>query len=88
VAAEFVTPAITSGGDDTPYGPYYGPMIPHNPHIKYYEGDKRGYFVATVTPAQTQFDLRFMSTVENPTGTGATARTFIVENGRPGVTVY
>ena len=88
VAAEFVTPAITTGGDDTPYGPYYRPMIPHNPHIKYYEGDKRGYFMATVTPTHTQLDLRFMNTVENAAGTGATARTFIVENGRPGVAVY
>ena len=25
-------------------------MIPFNPHIKYYEGDRRGYFKATVTP--------------------------------------
>jgi phosphodiesterase/alkaline phosphatase D-like protein len=25
IATEFVTPAITTGGDDTPYGPYYGP---------------------------------------------------------------
>ena len=23
IATEFVTPAITTGGDDTPYGPYY-----------------------------------------------------------------
>ena len=63
-------------------------MIPHNPHIKYHEGDKRGYFVATVTPTQTQFDLRFMNTVENAAGTGATERTFIVEHGRPGIAVY
>ena len=47
VATEFVTPAITTGGDGTPYGPYYAPMIPFNPHIKYFEGDKRGYFKAT-----------------------------------------
>ena len=52
IATEFVTPAITTGGDDTPYGPYYAPMIPFNPHIKYYEGDRRGYFKATVTPAR------------------------------------
>ena len=38
IATEFVTPAITTGGDDTPYGPYYAPMIPCNPHIQYYEG--------------------------------------------------
>jgi alkaline phosphatase D len=41
IATEFVTPAITTGGDDTPYGPYYSPMVPFNPHIKYYEGDRR-----------------------------------------------
>jgi alkaline phosphatase D len=40
IATEFVTPAITTGGDGTPYGPYYAPMIPFNPHIKYYEGDR------------------------------------------------
>jgi hypothetical protein len=34
VATEFVTPAISTGGDGTPYGPYYAPMIPGNPHIK------------------------------------------------------
>ena len=38
-------------------------MIPFNPHIKYYEGDKRGYFMATVTPGQMQLDLRFVTTV-------------------------
>jgi alkaline phosphatase D len=45
IATEFVTPAITAGGDGTPYGPYYAPMIPFNPHIKY----DAGYFKASVT---------------------------------------
>lgn len=85
VAAEFVTPAITSGGDGTPYGPYYSPMIPFNPHIKYYEGDKRGYFLAKVTARQMDLDLRFMTSVENPNGSGYTARSFAVVNGLPGV---
>jgi alkaline phosphatase D len=85
VATEFVTPAITSGGDGTPYGPYYAPMIPFNPHIKYYEGDKRGYFKATVTPRQMKLDLRFMTSVENPNGVGYTERSFVVEDGRPGI---
>ena len=31
VATELVTPAITTGGDGTPYGPYYGPMVPLQP---------------------------------------------------------
>ena len=84
VATEFVTPAITTGGDSTPYGPYYAPMVPYNPHIKYYEGDRRGYFKATITPELMELDLRFMTSVEDADGTGYTERSFVVENGVPG----
>ena len=84
VATEFVTPAITTGGDGTPYGPYYGPMVPFNPHIKYFEGDRRGYITATVTPKRMQLDLRFVTSVQDPAGTGFTERSFVVENGVPG----
>jgi alkaline phosphatase D len=84
VATEFVTPAITTGGDDTPYGPYYAPMVPYNPHIKYYEGDRRGYFAARVTEKQLQVDLRFVTSVEDPNGSGYHERTFVVESGNPG----
>jgi alkaline phosphatase D len=84
VATEFVTPAITTGGDGTPYGPYYGPMIPHNPHIKYFEGDKRGYFMATLEPRRMQLDLRFVKSVEDPDATGYHERSWVVEDGRPG----
>jgi alkaline phosphatase D len=84
VATEFVTPAITTGGDGTPYGPYYAPMIPFNPHIKYYEGDRRGYFKATVTPERMHLDLRFVTSVENPGGTGYSAGSWVVEDGQPG----
>ena len=84
IATEFVTPAITTGGDGTPYGPYYAPMIPFNPHIRYYEGDRRGYFRATVTPRQMRLDLRFVSTVESPTATAHTEGSWVVEDGVPG----
>ncbi len=84
IATEFVTPAITTGGDGTPYGPYYAPMIPYNPHIKYYEGDRRGYFKATVTPKRMRLDLRFVTSVENPTGTGYTEGSWVVEDGQAG----
>jgi alkaline phosphatase D len=84
IATELVTPAITTGGDDTPYGPYYAPMIPYNPHIKYYEGDRRGYFMARVTERRLELDLRFVTSVENPDGVGYTERSFVVEDGTPG----
>lgn len=73
IATEFVTPAITTGGDGTPYGPYYAPMVPYNPHIKYYEGDRRGYFKATATPTRMRLDLRFVTSVQNSGGTGYTS---------------
>ena len=42
VAAEFVTPSISSNGDAEVYGPYYGPMIKFNPHIRFFDGDRHG----------------------------------------------
>jgi alkaline phosphatase D len=87
VATEFVTPAITTGGDGTPYGPYYAPMIPFNPHIKYYEGDRRGYFRATVTPKRMTVDLRFVTSVESQTGTGYLERSWVVDDGVAGAYV-
>jgi alkaline phosphatase D len=84
VATEFVTPAITTGGDSTPYGPYYAPMIPYNPHIRYYEGDRRGYFAATVTPEEMRLDLRFVTSVEDSSAVGYTERSFVVRDGESG----
>ena len=42
VATEFVGTSISSNGDGIIYGPYYGPMIDANPHIKFFDGDRRG----------------------------------------------
>jgi alkaline phosphatase D len=55
--------------------------VPFNPHIKYYEGDKRGYFKATVTANQMHLDLRFVSSVESPDGEGHTERSWVVLDG-------
>jgi alkaline phosphatase D len=85
VAAEFTTPAITTGGDGTPYGPYYGPMIPANPHIKYFEGDKRGYFRATLTRQAWNTDVRYVTRVERPTAGVYTGASFVVQDGLPGL---
>ena len=59
-------------------------MIPYNPHIKYYEGDRRGYFRALVTPERMTLDLRFVTSVEDPAGLGYTERSWVVEDGVAG----
>jgi alkaline phosphatase D len=87
VATEFVTPAITSGGDGTPYGPYYAPMIPYNQHIRYYDGDRRGYFLMKLVRDRLEAELRMVTKVETPDGTPYKAARFVVESGRPGAHV-
>jgi phosphodiesterase/alkaline phosphatase D-like protein len=57
---------------------------PFNPHIKYYEGDRRGYFKASVTPKGMRLDLRFVTSVKSQSGSGYTAGSWVVEDGRPG----
>ena len=84
VATEFVGTSISSNGDIPVYGPYYGPMIKYNPHIKFFEGDKRGYVRCTVTPDQWRTDLRMVTTVSRPEAPSYTLASFVVEDGRPG----
>ncbi len=72
--------AITrEGGDVAPDGPYLRSDDPGNPHIKYYESDRRCYFRASLTPTHVRFDLRFVTSADNQSGTGYTARSWVVE---------
>jgi alkaline phosphatase D len=84
VATEFVGTSISSNGDGIIYGPYYGPMIPANPHIKFFDGDRRGYVRCLVDRDQWRSDLRMVSTVSRSDAPVSTFASFVVENGRPG----
>jgi alkaline phosphatase D len=84
VATEVITPAITSNGDGPVYGPYYGPMIAWNPHIKYFEGDLKGYVRCRADSRQLEMDVRFVDFVGSPGAGIRTAASFVVEDGQPG----
>jgi alkaline phosphatase D len=84
VATEFVGTSISSNGDFPVYGPYYGPMIDANPHIKFFDGDRRGYVRCTLDRRQWRTDLRMVSTVSRSDAPVSTFASFVVENGRPG----
>jgi alkaline phosphatase D len=84
VATEFVGTSISSNGDVPVYGPYYGPMIPANPHIKFFDGDRRGYVRCVVDREQWRTDLRMVTTVSRSDAPVATFASFVVEDGRPG----
>ncbi len=85
VATEFVVTAISTGGDDNGYDDYYGRFIPENPHIKFFDGDRRGYFRVNLNHERWQTDLRIVTTVSRPDAPVYTLASFVVENGRPGV---
>ena len=84
IATEFVVTAVTTGGDDNGYDDYYGPMVPNNPHIKFFDGDGRGYMAVEVTPERWRTDVRMVESVLDPAAGIRTAASFVVEDGRPG----
>jgi len=84
VATEFVGTSLTSNGDGEVYGPYYGPMIQFNPHIKFFDGDRRGYVRCTLDRDELRTDLRMVTTVSRADAPQYTLASFVVEDGRPG----
>lgn len=84
VATEFVGTSLSSNGDREVYGPYYGPMIPFNPHIKFFDGDRRGYVRCTLDRDEFRADLRMVRTVSRRDAPDYTYASFVVEDGRPG----
>jgi alkaline phosphatase D len=84
VATEFVGTSVSSNGDGIVYGPYYGPMIPYNPHIRFFDGDRRGYVRCTVDRGAWRTDLRMVPTVSRPDAPAYTFASFAVEDGTPG----
>ncbi len=84
VASEFVGTSIASNGDKEVYGPYYGPMIGYNPHIRFFDGDRRGWIKVTVGRDELRADLRVVDTVSRPDAAESTLASFVVDSGRPG----
>ena len=84
VATEFVGTSISSNGDAIVYGPYYGPMVPDNPHIRFFDGDRRGYVRCTLTPDTWTTDLRMVSTVSTSDAPVSTFASFVVAGRDPG----
>lgn len=84
VATEFTGTSVSSGGNGEPEAAIGANALPHNPHFDFYNS-QRGYVLASVTPDVWTSTYRIVSEVETPGGEVETAATFVVENGRPGV---
>jgi len=84
VGVELVGTSITSGGDGADAMAGVGDVYAENPHLKWH-GARRGYVSCLVTPKETKADYRVVPFVTKPGAPVQTARSFIVEAGRPGL---
>jgi alkaline phosphatase D len=84
VMSEFVGTSISSLWPE----PLAKPMqdaLPANPHVSYYESQKRGYLRCTVTDDLWTTDLRTIDFADRPGGMVSTDRSFVVESGEVGI---
>jgi alkaline phosphatase D len=84
VATEFVGTSISSNGDGLVYGPYYGPMVPFNENIEFFDGDRRGYVLCKLDHEVLRTELRMVESVSDPDAAEYTFARFVVEDGQPG----
>jgi alkaline phosphatase D len=59
-------------------------MIPANPHIKFFDGDRRGYVRCLLDGREWRTDLRMVTTVSRSDAPVYTFASFEVEDRRPG----
>lgn len=84
VAAEFVGTSISSGGDGSDGSASVERNRAENPHLKWHNA-RRGYIRCDVSPTEWRADYRTVPYVTRPGAPIATASSWRVENGRPGV---
>ncbi|HMA47996.1 MAG TPA: alkaline phosphatase D family protein [Frankiaceae bacterium] len=56
----------------------------YNPHVRYFNGDKRGYTRIEVTRGEWRAQMRVAQSIDRPDATVTTDATYVVEDGRPG----
>ena len=83
VAVEFVGTSISSDfpvGFDAPIK-QFNPLL--NPHVKYFDGLKRGYLRCEIGRQTWRTDVRVVDTIAVRTAPTSTAASFHVESGHP-----
>ena len=81
VASEIVTTSITSQGFGASWTKN---LLAHNPHIRYAEGETRGYVMLDLERGRLAARHRGVATVKQPQAAISTVASGAVESGRPG----
>ena len=84
VATEFVGTSITTNGDGLVYGPYYEPMVPFNPSIQFFDGDRRGYVLCKLDHDEWRTELRMVEEVGDADAAEYTYAAFVVRGRAAG----
>ncbi|GAA1677702.1 alkaline phosphatase D family protein [Kribbella yunnanensis] len=82
IGSELVCTSVTSGGDGDATTTV--PDVGTNPWLKFYS-NRRGYVRTTITPTQMQADFRGLSKVSEHDGTVSTLKSFVIQDGQPGL---
>jgi alkaline phosphatase D len=83
VAVEFVGTSISSDfpvAFDAPIK-QFNPLL--NPHVRYFDGLKRGYLRCEISKDTWRTDVRVVDSIEVRDSPTSTAASFVVESGRP-----
>ncbi len=81
LATEFVGTSISS---NCSWAPAVAQAVDVNPHVKFFDGDRRGYVRCTVTPAAWRSDYQVVAAANDTSAPATTLTSWVVENGRPG----
>jgi alkaline phosphatase D len=84
LGVEFVGTSITSGGDGSDTSARFRALQQQNAHIKFYNG-QRGYVRHIVNSQRWQADYRVLDKISVRDGNVSTRMSFVVEDGKPGV---
>jgi len=84
VAVELLATSISSGGDGVAVMSNADTLRANNPHLKFIS-DQRGYHRHTVTRERWQADFRVVAQISQRDQPITTAKSFVVEAGKPGL---
>jgi phosphodiesterase/alkaline phosphatase D-like protein len=86
VATEFTGTSISSAGfprDDA----RVAALLAENPHIKLFNNRRRGHLGISLTRERLMADLRVIDDANDRFSPGHTLKSFVVEDGKPGVVI-
>jgi alkaline phosphatase D len=82
IGTELVTSSVSSGGNGD--GSTTIPDVGTNPWLKFFH-NRRGYVRTTISPTQLRADFRAVATVTEHGAAATTQKSFVVQEGQPGL---